>query len=242
MKITMLGVGNGFSPGVYDNNALVESDGQYGMIDCGTTAWHSLHQLGIGRDVVDSIFLTHLHFDHSGGVESAALYGKYVLNRKPRLIVPAPVADTLWEHVLRGTIENRPAGLSSLADYFQVETPGEEEVFTLCGSLSAYWMRTKHVEGKFSCGLVMDGRIFYTSDMVNDLALLEHMDRKGIQVIFHDCQLQNAQVHSDFAALQAYPQHLRQKICLMHHGLLNESQAPTANDMKFLFQHREMEY
>ena len=44
--ITMLGVGNGFSRGVHNNNALVECNGEKTMIDCGITAWESLEQLG----------------------------------------------------------------------------------------------------------------------------------------------------------------------------------------------------
>lgn len=236
----MLGVGNGFSPGVYDNNALIEDSGQLCMIDCGTTAWVSLEQLNRRREDIGSIFLTHLHFDHCGGVESAALYGKYVSGKKMRLIVPEPIAHVLWENVLKGTIENKPTGLLGLEDYFIVETPKEFEMFCLCGSVWAYWFPTKHIEGKFSCGLVMDDRILYTSDMVNDLALLEDMEQRGIQIIFHDCQLNNAKVHADFHTLKGYPEHIRKKIFLMHHGLKEEKDAPDANGMRFLFQHREM--
>ena len=76
MELAMLGVGNGFSPGVYDNNALIRHGEGYSMIDCGTTAWVSLDQMGISRKDIREIFLTHLHFDHSGGVESAALYSQ----------------------------------------------------------------------------------------------------------------------------------------------------------------------
>ena len=240
MKITMLGVGNGFSTGVYDNNALVEDGGQCALIDCGTTAWLSLEQLGRKREEIDSIFLTHLHFDHSGGVESAALYGKYVAGRKCRLLVPKPIAGLLWDGVLRGTIENKGEGLTALSDYFEVETPEEGETFTLCGGLRAQWFPTKHIAGKFSCGLLMDGRVVYTSDMKNDLQILLDFEKLGAQTIFHDCQLNNAAVHADFETMKGYPQHLQEKILLMHHGLLDENGAPESGKMRFLFQHRPL--
>ena len=241
MKITMLGVGNGFSAGVYDNNALLEDGEQCALIDCGTTAWMSLELLGRKREEIDTIFLTHLHFDHSGGVESAALYGKYVAGRKYRLIVPKPIADLFWEGVLRGTIENKGEGLTALADYFEVETPEEGESFTLCSSVTAKWFSTNHVTGKFSCGLFLDKRIVYTSDMRNDLPLLLDLEAQGAEVFFHDCQLKNAEVHADFETMMGYPEHIQEKMLLMHHGLLDESQAPESGKMRFIFQHRPLE-
>lgn len=241
MKITMLGVGNGFSPGVYDNNALLYDRGEYCMLDCGTTAWLSLEQLGIMRENISSIFLTHLHFDHSGGVESAALYGKYVTGKKPKLIVPDPIADVMWENVLKGTIGIKSLGLTKLEDYFRVERPKEREPFHLCGGLSAWWFSTKHIDGKFSCGVVINNYFLYTSDMICDPLLLESMQKMGIRVIFHDCQIKDAIVHADFNTLLGYPERLRKKIYLMHHGLKESSEAPDAGGMKFLFQHQEMD-
>ena len=68
MFVTMLGVGNGFSDGVYNNNALLECDGQRTLIDCGVTAWESLSRLGLRMESIERIFITHLHFDHAGGL------------------------------------------------------------------------------------------------------------------------------------------------------------------------------
>ena len=91
MFLTMLGTGNGFTPGLLDSNALLESGNSRTLIDCGTTAWDSLGMLGLKRESIDTIFLTHIHFDHAGGLESIALYSKYVSHRRVRLIVPAPI-------------------------------------------------------------------------------------------------------------------------------------------------------
>ncbi len=235
----MLGVGNGFSKGVYDNNALLGHHGRLAMIDCGTTAWLSLDQLGIAREAIDEIFLTHLHFDHSGGVESAALYGRYIAGKKPTLIVPRPIERRLWEHTLKGTIEDKEQNLLQLKDYFNVVAPAEQEPFYICGA-KAYWVQTKHVPGKFSCGLVLADKLFYTSDMVCDPELLDRMMAGGIEMIYHDCQLNNAKVHADFATLCTYPEHLQKKIWLMHHGLGSKTDVPRSGKMRFLFQHETM--
>lgn len=242
MKVTMLGVGNGFSKGVWDNNCLIEYCGVKSLIDCGTTAWMSLDKLGIAREEITSIFLTHLHFDHSGGVESAALYGAHISKVKPKLVVPSPVKDVLWEHVLKGTISNPLTGFDSLDAYFDVISPKENEEFDFCNGLKAWWFQTRHVEGKFSCGLVIDGRFLYTSDMVCDLPLLERMIADGIEIIYHDCQIKGAQVHADLEQMCGYPIEIQNRIHLMHHGLSREAKIPDAGKMTFIYQHETHDF
>ncbi|MFE4714256.1 MBL fold metallo-hydrolase [Paenibacillus sp. NPDC056722] len=135
--IMMLGVGNGFVKSTYHNNALLEVEGRRFLIDCGALAWHSLYELGLGFEDIDGIFITHLHYDHCGGLDEAALYGAYAAGRKMKLWLPAPLQHMLWEQHLRGTLENTAEGKTSLADYFDIQTVEEEELFWLTASSGA---------------------------------------------------------------------------------------------------------
>lgn len=130
-RIMMLGVGNGFVKSTYHNNALVEVTGRRFLIDCGALAWHSLYERGLGFEDIDGIFITHLHYDHCGGLDEAALYGAYAAGRKMKLWLPAPLQHILWEQHLRGTLENPADGKTSLADYFDIQIVEEGETFWL---------------------------------------------------------------------------------------------------------------
>ena len=103
--------------------------------DCGTTAWESLERLGLSRESIDTIFITHIHFDHAGGLESIALYSKYESHKRVKLIVPKPVRQLLWDGYLSGGLTS-PDG-HCLEDYFDVTAPEEGEVFQLCGGVNA---------------------------------------------------------------------------------------------------------
>lgn len=237
MFITMLGVGNGFSRGVYNNNALLECDGRRTLIDCGVTAWESLEQLGLGEESIDAIFITHLHFDHAGGLEAAALHSRYFSHRKLRLIVPAPIRRAIWEEYLKGSLCNPEDGCTRLDDYFDVIAPEEGEPFPLCASEQAVWFATRHVPGKFSAGILVENRFAYTSDMRCDPALMERLDQANVRVIFHDCQMENASVHAAYEEILTYPKTVREKLVLMHHGLLVP---PQDTPVRFAVQHDRM--
>lgn len=237
MFITMLGVGNGFSRGVYNNNALLEQNGQKTLIDCGSTAWESLERLGLREESIDAVFVTHLHFDHVGGLEAAALHTKYFSHRRMRLIVPAPLRESLWKNCLKGGLWNPEGGCSTLEDYFDVVAPEEGEPFTLCGDIQATWFPTRHISGKFSCGLLVKDQFAYTSDMQYDPQLMDHLTAENVRVIFHDCQMKNASVHAAYEQLLTYPPAVREKLVLMHHGLL----VPPRNaSLRFAVQHDRM--
>lgn len=239
MKLTMLGVGNGFSPGVYDNNALLESKGSRTLIDCGVTAWESLRQLGLQERDIDTIFITHLHFDHAGGLEAAALHSRHFSHRKIRLLLPEPLCQSVWKEYLLGGLYNPNEGLNTLEDYFDVVPLRAGEPFLLCTDVWATWFRTRHIDGKFSCGLLVKDAFAYTSDMRADLPLVEDLIAQGAAVVLHDCQMKNAVVHADYRQLCAYPAQVREKLLLMHHGML----VPPKNaPIRFLRQHETISF
>lgn len=68
MKILPLGTGNGFTKKFFHSNLLLEIDNQYILIDAGTTLRYSLEKANIEISQIKTIFITHFHHDHVGGL------------------------------------------------------------------------------------------------------------------------------------------------------------------------------
>lgn len=76
IRVTLLGTGRP-DPAIdrFGPSTLVEAGGETLMIDCGRGATQRLWQLGIPLSRVSSVFLTHLHSDHTVGLPDLWLTG-----------------------------------------------------------------------------------------------------------------------------------------------------------------------
>jgi hypothetical protein len=89
-------------------------------------------------------------------------------------------------------------------------------------------------DSAWSCGLVIDERILFTSDTRFDPQMLEEFDSKfSLEVIFHDCQLFTGGVHTSITELSHLPESIRRKIVLVHYGDNWRDFMAQANDAKF---------
>src|SRR3982751_6023894 len=100
MKLTFIGTGSAFTVGHhnYQSNMFLETQGDRLMIDCGSDARLALHDLGLSYQDIGSVYISHLHADHSGGLEWLAFSRKFDPNcLKPHLYIQEALSDILWE-------------------------------------------------------------------------------------------------------------------------------------------------
>ncbi|MFC5467217.1 MBL fold metallo-hydrolase [Cohnella suwonensis] len=237
MKIQMLGTGSAFAKTFDNNNALLTVDGRKLMIDCGITAPKALFNLGYNFGDIDALLLTHMHADHIGGVEEFAFQMKFLYGRKPLLYVADTLVDPLWEHSLKGGLQQNPD--DTLADYFDVKPLPEGVPHELLPGLRAELLLTRHIPNKASYSLLLNETFFYSGDMVYDPDLLESLvNDRGVNVIFHDCQLHPpGAVHACLPQLLTLPAHIQRFVYLMHYGDDQPEFVGRTGTMRFLEQH-----
>lgn len=71
LKMTFLGSGSAFTvgPDNYHSNVLLEIGKDSLLIDAGSDLRHSLREQNRGYLDIKNVYITHLHGDHTGGLE-----------------------------------------------------------------------------------------------------------------------------------------------------------------------------
>lgn len=116
--ITFIGVGSAFSKIHNNNNVLIEVENKKYLLDCGIKTPQALHDMGIQLKDIDGIIISHIHADHTGGLEEVGFMGKFVLNKKFKLIIAEDLVKLLWDNTLLGGMKDDAAGQVTLEDYF----------------------------------------------------------------------------------------------------------------------------
>ncbi|OUM96495.1 MAG: MBL fold metallo-hydrolase [Thermobacillus sp. ZCTH02-B1] len=232
----MLGTGNAFAKKYFNNNALLFSNGFTLLIDCGCTATLALHRIGMPLDAIDAILITHIHADHTGGLEEFAYRMKFQYGGVPVLYVPDALAEPLWDHSLRGGLEQER--WRKLDDYFDVRRLREGVPTTLHDGLTVRLIRTEHIPGKRSYSLLFNECFFYTADMKFNPGLVTDLVRNRGCVVFHDCQFTSpGEVHASLDELLTLPEDVQENIWLMHYADNRELYEGRTGRMRFVEQH-----
>jgi len=212
MTLEFLGVGSAFAKVNYQNNLLINGNI---LIDCGGSAGRSLSDTGRSFENIDHIFITHTHADHIGGMEECAFLNKFFYGgRKAKLHLPPELMAPLWEHSLRGGLEDVETGSMQLEDYFEVvEADRHFEIEGVRFEI----VPTFHVPDKFCCGLKINDRIYFSGDTRFTPEMVERYGSDA-EIIYHDCQFFTGGIHTSLDELATLPENLRHKTWLMHYG------------------------
>lgn len=91
MRITFLGTGDAFgSGGRFHTCIFVEAGADQFLVDCGASAITALQQRGVDTAAIGTIFLSHLHGDHFGGLPYVIMDAHFVRKRTAPLLVAGP--------------------------------------------------------------------------------------------------------------------------------------------------------
>ena len=245
ISLRFLGTGGAFSRRYGTTCSLLTWGSDLWLVDCGRQAPDQLHAAGIDWHEIAGQLVTHVHGDHTYGMEDFA-FQRYFMSKKgvpsiqdggprPLLVCHSAVRVELWES-LSPSLRYVPVGdtptSGTLDTYFDpidpiyAEPPGDNawpraETFDV-GSLHVVATETMHVPGKPSTSLafaVGDDRIaWWSGDSTVDAEQLQELEPQT-SVFFHDCTFIEypGQVHGMFSLLERLPETIRRKMVLMHH-------------------------
>ena len=107
MQLQFIGCGDAFGSGGRANTCFhVRGERSNFLIDCGASSLPAMKRLGVTRDAIDLILITHFHGDHFGGLPFFLLDAQFTRRTRPLIIAgPAGIEmrrknlmEALFEH------------------------------------------------------------------------------------------------------------------------------------------------
>jgi ribonuclease BN (tRNA processing enzyme) len=91
MHLQFIGCGDAFGSGGRFNTCFhLVGRNINALIDCGASSLVSMNKLAINRNDIDTIFISHFHADHFGGLPFFMLEANYILKRQRALTIAGP--------------------------------------------------------------------------------------------------------------------------------------------------------
>jgi ribonuclease BN (tRNA processing enzyme) len=226
MKLRFLGTGSAFSMKNYQPNLLVEENGKNLLIDAGGDIRFSLRDVGMSSKEIDSVYITHLHNDHIGGMEYIAFTTFFDPNHtKPKLFCHKVLVEDLWSDSLKGGLSSIQGRILNIYDYFEVYPQETQTSFEWQG-IKFQLISSIHVFNGYSTiptfGLMMTPKsgfnIYLTSDTQFTPDHLKEPYNKA-DIIINDCETSpfRSQVHAHYDDLKTLDKNIKAKMHLWHY-------------------------
>ena len=225
MKMYPLGVGGAFTKTNYHNNYILQLNKTNLLIDAGTTLRNSITEANFNYTDIDFVYISHLHFDHVGGLEEMIMQRYWQLNngqpsnQKTKIIVHENLLLPL-KNLLSNGLENQG---HTVEDFCSFITLSDGEIYKVEDyEFSLFDTTDAHVKGMPSSGFKLswhEGNIVFTGDIkwMNQVDILSKIDTKTI-AIFQDTSFTTNGVHASFQeVLNYYPSNLHEKLYAMHY-------------------------
>ncbi len=155
------GIGTFFEPKLRSRYGIVESE--HKLLD-------SLQRLGLTHTDIDCVILSHLHFDHAGGLLSS-----YVQGEEPQLLFPNAeyiVSEAAWQRALEPHSRDRasyvPVLNRALADSSRLKLVArQEDAVEIFGEAFSFHFSEGHTPGQLHLEIpTLKGPLVFAGDLI----------------------------------------------------------------------------
>jgi ribonuclease BN (tRNA processing enzyme) len=243
MRVTIIGCGDAFGAGGRLQTSFhVRTGGTSFLIDCGASSLIGLRKLGLEPNEIDTVYLSHLHGDHFGGLPWLLIDAHFVSKRTRPLTIAGPKGTeqrlaTLAEAVYPGTLTAKRGFEVSFVEYEAREsfeargvTVTPFEVHHPCGA-PPYALRFS-LEGKV---------LAFTGDTGWVDAL--YAVAQGADLFISECFQYDVKhpIHLDYKTIDAnYAKLGAKRVVLTHMGEAMLAQVPNVDTSRYLVSHDGM--
>jgi ribonuclease BN (tRNA processing enzyme) len=226
MKLTFIGTGSAFTVGQgnYHSNMILETGSHKKLlIDCGSDARLALDDLNLSYKDIHSVYISHLHADHCGGLEWLAFRKKFASpSSKPNLYLHPALKECLWKilSVSLNPFQDEKIELSTFFDVHEIEN---HQFFWEQHDIKIF--QTVHIKKDsklMPCyGLVVKGdeqTFLITTDTQFTPEVLLPLYQE-VDVIFQDCEISSERsgVHAHYTELKGLSPEIKNKMWLYHY-------------------------
>jgi ribonuclease BN (tRNA processing enzyme) len=219
LRLTFLGTGDAFgSGGRFHTCILVEGESSAFLVDCGASAVTALQQRAVDTNAIGTVFLSHLHGDHFGGLPYVIMDAHFLRRRTAPLVVAGPPGTrarmlAMMEALYPGAWAagwRFPLEIAELAParrWTRGETAVTPYVVEHESGAPAFALR-------FECG----GKVFaYSGDTEWTGTLVEAA--RGTDLMICECNSYDRKIryHTDLPTLMAHRPELETKRLIMTH-------------------------
>jgi ribonuclease BN (tRNA processing enzyme) len=225
MRALILGIGDAFTSTGFGTSALIESGDRYVLLDCPDLIHRAIREASeiagwsVPLTSVRDVIITHLHGDHTNGLESFGF--SWLVKRlkgetdiKPTIHTHEAAAARIWEKLAPAMdAPIKPGGRrSTLEDYYNLHIISPDAPAQIAG-LTVECRHTIHPvptiglrinDGEWTLG--WSGDTVYDSDHIDWLA--------DADVIVHEANVGPAHTHIEL--LNQLPDELRNKMRVTH--------------------------
>ena len=242
MIIKFAGTGSAFTMKNFQTNTIISRNDKNLLIDAGGDIRFSLGKLGLTYKDIDSLYITHAHADHLGGVECLAFCTYFTPNcEKITMIGNGDLLRECWSNSWKAGLKSIQGKKTTLEDYFDVQMIKKNGKF-FWEDIEFRIVQSVHIMDEYSIvpsfGLMITDpdngkKIYYTGDTQFCPAQISCFYDQA-DLIIHDCETSpfKSGVHANYLDLVTLPEATKKKMMLVHYqdNIIDSNQSQSWKD------------